>query len=281
MTTTGVTYNPQNGCCFWWSDFTGKELDPETGYSYFGARYLDHTPLTLWLSVDPMADKYPSISPYAYCAWNPLKLVDPNGEDIWEINENGEVVNHIKDKTKDAFYRVNENGERIEGEGNSIEFKYGTIESHIRRSYSYRDQVGTYDAFQVRGDDNGENLFVFFANVVQNQGIEVSHIKCGVAGDRGLNFVSTAHLKPYTRIREDGSVRIVSSEPSQSCLWNGRLQYGYTIREINHSHPLTPDPSDSDLVMAGQIRKIYDVIKHTSVPSLNIYYTKEKRYIPY
>jgi hypothetical protein len=29
-----------------------------------------------------MADKYPSISPYAYCAWNPVKLVDPNGREI-------------------------------------------------------------------------------------------------------------------------------------------------------------------------------------------------------
>lgn len=32
-----------------------------------------------WLSVDPMADKYPGISPYAYCAWNPVRLVDPTG----------------------------------------------------------------------------------------------------------------------------------------------------------------------------------------------------------
>ena len=35
--------------------------------------------MTMWLSVDPLADKYPSISPYAYCAWNPIKLVDPDG----------------------------------------------------------------------------------------------------------------------------------------------------------------------------------------------------------
>ena len=59
--------------------FTGKERDEETGYSYFGARYMDHELMTMWLSVDPLADKYPSISPYAYCAWNPVKLVDPNG----------------------------------------------------------------------------------------------------------------------------------------------------------------------------------------------------------
>ena len=39
----------------------------------------------MWLSVDPMADKYPNISPYAYCAWNPVKLVDPDGEDIYML----------------------------------------------------------------------------------------------------------------------------------------------------------------------------------------------------
>ena len=51
-------------------------------YTYFGARYMDHELMTMWLSVDPMADKYPSISPYAYCAWNPMKLVDPDGREI-------------------------------------------------------------------------------------------------------------------------------------------------------------------------------------------------------
>lgn len=35
-----------------------------------------------WLSVDPMSDKYQSISPYAYCVWNPVRLVDPDGKDI-------------------------------------------------------------------------------------------------------------------------------------------------------------------------------------------------------
>ena len=63
--------------------FTGKERDEETGYGYFGARYMDHELMTMWLSVDPLADKYPGISPYAYCAWNPVKLVDPDGRDVY------------------------------------------------------------------------------------------------------------------------------------------------------------------------------------------------------
>ena len=59
--------------------FSGKERDEETGFGYFGARYYDSELLTGWLSVDPMMDKYPSISGYAYCVNNPVILIDPDG----------------------------------------------------------------------------------------------------------------------------------------------------------------------------------------------------------
>ena len=62
--------------------FTGKERDEETGYGYFGARYMDYTLMTSFISVDRYASKYPYISPYAYCAWNPIRLIDPNGDTI-------------------------------------------------------------------------------------------------------------------------------------------------------------------------------------------------------
>ncbi len=62
--------------------FTGKEKDSESGYYYFGARYFMPT-LSIWSSVDPMADKYPSLSPYNYCAWNPMKIIDPMGDTLY------------------------------------------------------------------------------------------------------------------------------------------------------------------------------------------------------
>ena len=59
--------------------FTGKERDAETGYDYFGARY--YMPLFKhWTKVDPLVDNYLHTSPYAYCNWNPIKFVDPDGE---------------------------------------------------------------------------------------------------------------------------------------------------------------------------------------------------------
>lgn len=42
-----------------------------------------------WLSVDPLANKYPNISPYAYCGWNPINAIDPDGRDWYEAE--GEI----------------------------------------------------------------------------------------------------------------------------------------------------------------------------------------------
>ncbi len=71
--------------------FSAKERDPETGLSYFGSRYYS-SDLSIWLSVDPMAHKYPSLSPYTYCANNPVKLVDPNGEEVWHPDGEGGLI---------------------------------------------------------------------------------------------------------------------------------------------------------------------------------------------
>ena len=60
--------------------FNAKELDNETGLYYYGARYLDPTG-AMWLSVDPLFEKYAGMSSYNYCAGNPVKLVDPDGEE--------------------------------------------------------------------------------------------------------------------------------------------------------------------------------------------------------
>jgi RHS repeat-associated protein len=67
------------------TSFSTKEKDEETLYSYFGARYY-MSDISVWLSVDPMADKYPTMSPFMYCAGNPLKYIDPNGME-WDPSE--------------------------------------------------------------------------------------------------------------------------------------------------------------------------------------------------
>ncbi len=60
-------------------------------YSFSPAARHYHPTLSIWLSVDPLADKYPGVSPYTYCADNPVRLVDPDGRDWFENEETGDV----------------------------------------------------------------------------------------------------------------------------------------------------------------------------------------------
>jgi len=104
----------------WWStpyQFTGKEKDDETGYNYFGARYYN-SDISIWLSVDPLADKYPSLSPYMYCAGNPVMLVDPDGREIdvtelYKKNKEGEYMYKEQIAAFEAFISSKEGQQEL------------------------------------------------------------------------------------------------------------------------------------------------------------------------
>ncbi|MGE5398797.1 MAG: RHS repeat-associated core domain-containing protein [Ignavibacteriales bacterium] len=76
--------------------FTEKERDLGTNYDYFGARYYD-SELGRWQSVDPLADKYPGLSPYNYCANNPLLLYDPDGMEFKVGGDKTVASNFVKE----------------------------------------------------------------------------------------------------------------------------------------------------------------------------------------
>ena len=60
--------------------FNGKESQKFAGLPYldYGARYY-HPLSSRWTTMDPMAEKYYSVSPYAFCSGNPVNFVDVDG----------------------------------------------------------------------------------------------------------------------------------------------------------------------------------------------------------
>lgn len=89
----GSTYTPYK--------FNGKELDQETGYYYYGARYYDPG-TALWFGVDPLQHKYPMNSPYIYCNGNPVKFVDLDGRESFFAGFIG-YVKMVDEKIDQAF----------------------------------------------------------------------------------------------------------------------------------------------------------------------------------
>jgi len=121
---------------FFQGEITGKELDTETGYYYFGARYLDPK-TSRWISVDSaMGDYIPSapvneeakkrngnlpgqggvfnyvnLHVYHYAGNNPVKYVDPTGRDddppsSFKVPE-GFYDQFTKDSMKDYWAKGN------------------------------------------------------------------------------------------------------------------------------------------------------------------------------
>ena len=201
--------------------YGGKELDRTNGLDMydFGARWYDMI-VPHFITIDPMAEKNCSVSPYSYCGGNPINRVDPTGMDEWEINKRGEIVNRIKTKEHDAFYIVDNKGNR----SNSISFAHGTIAN------SFTEKMkggGSYDAYNISGDKNGTHLFEFLA---KNTDVEWSKLSYGTSGNLGLNVLTTSHG--------------TSSEGGMTNYVSKYVPLPYIIRSDTHSHPgNTPYPS--------------------------------------
>ena len=70
--------------------YNGKELDTKKGLNWYdyGARFYDAA-VGRFTTVDPSAENYYPVSPYAYCGSNPVNRVDPTGTDWYRIENDG------------------------------------------------------------------------------------------------------------------------------------------------------------------------------------------------
>ena len=178
-------------------------------------------------TVDPLAEKYYSVSPYVQYGNNPVNAVDLDGMDVWEINQAGEIIKRIKDKKQDAFYMVAKDADgkyqrtyTADTEGNknynSIAFEYGTI-TDAQKAGWFRDAT----SFSVTNETSGASLFKFFAD---NTKIEFGLINTQNNG----STVMTNH--------KEGSVNASATAQNLS-------DKGQTVTSILHNHPNNSQPS--------------------------------------
>jgi RHS repeat-associated protein len=77
--------------------FSGKERERTASlrdYDFSARRYF--APICSWLAPDRLATKYTDLSPFAYCASNPIRYIDPTGNDLQLSGEKPAIEKTVK-----------------------------------------------------------------------------------------------------------------------------------------------------------------------------------------
>ena len=174
--------------------YNGKELDRTHGLDWYdyGARNYDAI-VPMFTSLDPLCEKYYHISPYAYCANNPVLLIDPDGRYFDFSNCSQDFI--------DAFMSIVRELQKC-GDKDIMKF-YNELEQDKERAVivipTDLDAAGTghsddgekkgvgmlwFDPYMFAQPENGEGNIMSPATILNH---ELFHVWSGIYGEKKDN----------------------------------------------------------------------------------------------
>jgi len=171
--------------------YNGKEFETMNGlnrYDY-GKRMYDPA-LARWHVADPRAEKYYDLSPYNYCANNPIIFIDPQGDTIvvnntGYITRNDETDNFVYMQDGDNFTQIGELGKEIDANtiySNLME-KSAKEAKGTWNPLTFKNNVKTGGKWDLKNDktsifglgNDGKTTFGFDGNSMESQDIGNHH----------------------------------------------------------------------------------------------------------
>ena len=207
--------------------FSGKELDDITGLYDHGAR--SRNPIsTLWYGVDKLYEDYADLSPYSYCAGNPVKLVDPD----WRKVRFAEGVSEqFKKDFKAAIEYLNKHGcgdifARLE---QSEEVIYiNEVQSSMGTSkYSTKDKTIYWNSREALETDNGNVMSP--ASILNH---EADHAEDDIKDHS--NHIKNMKEKDESYDNKEER-RVVRGSEQKTARKTGELRKNTTVTRRNHS----------------------------------------------
>ncbi|MCI7555814.1 MAG: hypothetical protein MST03_03345 [Bacteroidales bacterium] len=205
----------------------------------------------MWMSVDPLSDKYPGNTPYLYCNGNPIILVDPDGRNpIYDLDgnligtdEKGQQGSPIVMDSK--LFTQGMSQEEAMGFDVGVDFlatekKIVLQENHMRLS-NRPDWDGRLNLFEANNwyrNGNGKPLFVDASKIDLSPLMKSDFSKIG---SLYVNFLSLENLNLQTglvygtikvsMINNEGMVRI-GNQSGLLDVYNFDMQNGRGFRNF-------------------------------------------------
>ena len=156
-----------------------------------------------------MSAKYPYQSNYVYCSNNPIKVVDPNGEDEWDLSRDGYLTKRENGRTDvDIVYATDKNGNAI----HRI-YKSGSIKQNPNDKYDGKTNKGTqYEEYYTThfmhfsDKDIATDFFEFAA--------ENTDVEWAMKSSASEIVIGTSHKNGYNGVKDpDGMTENIHSHP--------------------------------------------------------------------
>ena len=196
--------------------YNGKELDMMHGLNTYDYGARQYNPVTLrWDRIDPLCEKYYSISPYAYCANNPVNRIDPDGRivKIWYGPKGNEK----------CFTFTGFHGKK------SIRVPNNAFVKAVIKSYVYNAKNGGGKKF-IEAVNSKKTIYIDDARVYNDGNDE----------HENLGGQLTVHWNP-----EIGIIKTDGGLQSPATQLEHEVDHAYDMAKNAHDHIVRQETSDS------------------------------------
>ena len=237
--------------------YNGKELDRMHGLDWYdyGARWMADG---RFATIDPHAETYADVSPYAYCGGNPISAIDLNGEDNYTLTSNGKIVLQQQSNDERDFLSFGKK---------QIALVKGILKQLISNR---RDYDGNYAISSNKNDML--KLFKFVAdNTTVEWGLDMYEDRAKLMFD-----IRTQHrpneVGPLKRVKDSNMIAMVHSHTKYS---NSHQASGENVSHIKSGKSISGYFDFGDLGryadMVCKYQAVHNVFRISQFPKAYIY----------
>ena len=243
--------------------YNGKELDRLLSLDWYdyGARWYDPV-LARWHSVDPLADKYPDVSPYVYCNNNAVNAVDPDGKDVL-------IIYKDKQGNHQIFHFTGFHGKK------TIRIPNNQFVKDFITAYNYNIKNGGGDKLKEAVTNHKYEIYVYNSLDDDNPKTDFHHTVYPVIrweSRKGIKTTNGGYQSAATRLEHEFDHAVDWTNDRITHVRNAKskdLQYGNKEerRVITGSEAKTAR-ANGEKIRKDHKGKVYDTISPISIKPL-------------